>query len=58
MQPVYLEKKGNTKIVSHRGLSGVELENTLAAFVAAGNLLFRHRNGRPRHRGRKIRHPA
>ncbi len=37
MQPVYLEKKGNTKIVSHRGLSGVELENTLAAFVAAGN---------------------
>ena len=37
MQPIFLENKGNTKIVSHRGLSGVETENTLAAFVAAGN---------------------
>ena len=30
-------KKGNTKIVAHRGLSGLECENTNAAFVAAGN---------------------
>lgn len=37
MLPVFLKDKGNTKIVSHRGLSGTELENTLAAFVAAGN---------------------
>lgn len=26
-----------TKIVAHRGLSGIELENTNAAFIAAGN---------------------
>lgn len=37
MKPIFVENKGNTRIVSHRGLSGVELENTLAAFVAAGN---------------------
>ena len=30
-------KKGNTKLVAHRGLSGIELMNTCAAFVAAGN---------------------
>jgi len=29
--------KGNAKIVAHRGLSGVERENTASAFVAAGN---------------------
>lgn len=28
---------GNTKIIAHRGLSGIECENTCAAFVAAGN---------------------
>lgn len=28
---------GNTKMVAHRGLSGIERENTIAAFVAAGN---------------------
>lgn len=28
---------GNTKMVAHRGVSGLELENTCAAFVAAGN---------------------
>lgn len=28
---------GNTKIIAHRGLSGIEAENTNAAFVAAGN---------------------
>ena len=27
----------NTKIVAHRGLSGIEKENTNAAFIAAGN---------------------
>ena len=26
-----------TKIIAHRGLSGIECENTLAAFIAAGN---------------------
>lgn len=30
-------QKGNTKMVAHRGVSGLELENTCAAFVAAGN---------------------
>ena len=29
--------KGNTKMVAHRGVSGIELENTNAAFIAAGN---------------------
>ncbi len=28
---------GNTKLIAHRGLSGLECENTAAAFVAAGN---------------------
>lgn len=30
-------KKGNVKMIAHRGLSGLEQENTCAAFVAAGN---------------------
>jgi len=30
-------KKNSTQIVAHRGLSGIETENTNAAFVAAGN---------------------
>lgn len=29
--------KGNVKTVAHRGVSGLETENTLAAFIAAGN---------------------
>ncbi len=29
--------KKNTKFIAHRGLSGLELENTTSAFVAAGN---------------------
>lgn len=29
--------KGNTKLIAHRGLSGLEAENTCPAFVAAGN---------------------
>lgn len=28
---------GNAKIIAHRGLSGIEKENTNAAFIAAGN---------------------
>ena len=28
---------GNVKMIAHRGLSGLEKENTLSAFVAAGN---------------------
>lgn len=34
---VRLENKKSTLIVGHRGASGVERENTAAAFVAAGN---------------------
>lgn len=30
-------QSGNTKMVAHRGLSGIEKENTNAAFIAAGN---------------------
>ena len=30
-------EKGNVQIVAHRGLSGLEKENTNSAFVAAGN---------------------
>ena len=29
--------RGQTKLIAHRGLSGIEQENTCAAFVAAGN---------------------
>lgn len=29
--------KGNVKMIAHRGVSGLECENTCAAFVAAGN---------------------
>lgn len=29
--------KGNTLIIAHRGLSGIEVENTASAFVAAAN---------------------
>ena len=29
-------EKGNTKMIAHRGLSGLEVENTESAFVAAG----------------------
>ena len=29
--------KQNVRMVAHRGLSGIEVENTNAAFVAAGN---------------------
>ncbi|MBQ7379283.1 MAG: hypothetical protein IJW70_06335 [Clostridia bacterium] len=32
--------KGNTLIVAHRGVSGLEMENTCAAFIAAGNRTY------------------
>ena len=32
-----IENKKGTKFIAHRGLSGLELENTISAFVAAGN---------------------
>jgi len=37
MSTIKINNKLATKIVAHRGLSGVETENTNAAFVAAGN---------------------
>lgn len=36
MNTIKFEKK-NVKMVAHRGLSGIEVENTNSAFVAAGN---------------------
>lgn len=36
MNTIKVDKK-NTKIIAHRGLSGIEVENTNASFVAAGN---------------------
>jgi len=33
---IKFENKGNVKMVAHRGVSGLELENTCPAFVAAG----------------------
>lgn len=37
MDTIRMENKGNTQMIAHRGLSGLETENTNAAFVAAGN---------------------
>lgn len=39
MNTIKFDKK-NTKIIAHRGLSGIEVENTNAAFVAAGNRTY------------------
>ena len=36
MDTIKIDKKG-IKMVAHRGVSGLECENTCAAFVAAGN---------------------
>ena len=36
MDAIRINRK-QAKMVAHRGLSGIELENTCAAFVAAGN---------------------
>ena len=32
--------KENVKMIAHRGLSGLEKENTIAAFIAAGNRTY------------------
>ena len=37
LDTVKIANKKNTKFIAHRGLSGLELENTISAFVAAGN---------------------
>lgn len=37
---IKLENKGHTQIIAHRGLCGLETENTNAAFVAAGNRTY------------------
>lgn len=37
MNTIKIADKKNTLMVAHRGLSGIERENTCAAFVAAGN---------------------
>lgn len=36
MNTIKFDKK-NVKVIAHRGLSGIEVENTNAAFIAAGN---------------------
>lgn len=36
MNTIIWKDKGNVKMIAHRGVSGVELENTCPAFVAAG----------------------
>lgn len=37
LNTVKIENKNGTQFIAHRGLSGLELENTISAFVAAGN---------------------
>ena len=37
MDTIKINHGENTQIIAHRGLSGIELENTASAFVAAGN---------------------
>lgn len=37
MNTILIEHKGNTQMIAHRGVSALERENTVAAFVAAGN---------------------
>ena len=37
---IKLENKGHTLVIAHRGMCGLEPENTHAAFVAAGNRSF------------------
>ena len=40
MDTIHLSNKGKTLMVAHRGVSGLEKENTMPAFVAAGNRSF------------------
>lgn len=37
LKTIEIANKNNTQFIAHRGLSGLELENTISAFVAAGN---------------------
>lgn len=37
LNTIKIENKKDTRFIAHRGLSGLELENTISAFVAAGN---------------------
>lgn len=37
MNTVKIANKGKTKMIAHRGVSKLEKENTMAAFIAAGN---------------------
>lgn len=37
---IKIANKGNAKFVAHRGVSGLECENTAAAFIAAGNRTY------------------
>ena len=37
MNTIKFEKTAQVKMIAHRGVSGLETENTCAAFVAAGN---------------------
>ena len=37
LNTIKIANKNQTKFIAHRGLSGLELENTISAFVAAGN---------------------
>lgn len=37
MNTVKVENKGKVQMIAHRGVSGIERENTAASFVAAGN---------------------
>ena len=34
---IHIPNRGTTKIIAHRGVSGLETENTAAAYIAAGN---------------------
>lgn len=40
MDTIKIPHKGDCKIIAHRGVSGLERENTCAAFVAAGNRTY------------------
>lgn len=40
MDTIKVNNKRNVKMIAHRGLSGLETENTNAAFVAAGNRTY------------------
>ena len=40
MNTILIDKKG-CKMIAHRGVSGLEKENTCAAFVAAGEIFWK-----------------